>query len=73
MNTKDTIDVIKYHYNIKEGLFKSVVELLLEGEVYRQMIAKMKNEKYDVWVSLPGYFTNLPDFVLDIEREVRGK
>ena len=73
MNTKDTIDVIKYHYNIKEGLFKSIVELLLEGEVYRQMIAKMKNEKYDVWVSLPGGFTNLPDFVRDIEREVTGE
>ena len=53
--------------------FREVIELLLEGEVYRQMIAKMKNEKYDVWVSLPGSFTNLPDFVRDIEKEVTGK
>ena len=52
---------------------ESIIELLERGEVSRQIIEKMRNDKYDVWVSLPGGFTNLPDFILDIEREVTGK
>jgi len=44
MNTKDTIDVLKYHYNIKEGLFKSVVELLERGEKYEIMWEKSKKD-----------------------------
>ena len=30
----------------------------------------MKNEKYDVWISLPGSFTNIPKFTRDIEKEI---
>lgn len=62
---------LQEEYNNKRIL--EIIDLLKEGEVYRQMIAKMKNEKYDVWVSLPGSFTNLPDFVRDVEKEVTEK
>jgi len=81
MNTKEAIKYLdelqdenfelQEEYNNKRIL--EVIDLLKEGEVYRQMIAKMKNEKYDVWISLPGSFTNLPDFVRDVEREVTGE
>ena len=51
----------------------SIIELLQQGEVSRQMIEKMRKEKYDVWVSLPGSFISLADFISDIEEEVTGK
>jgi len=67
---RDNMSEYKVKYNQWIG---KTIDLLLQGEVYRQMIEKMKKNKYDVWVSLPGSFTNLPDFVRDIEREVTGE
>jgi len=58
-----------------KGHFERIISLLEQGEEnkkYKQIVEKMKN-KYDVWVSLPGYFTNLTDYINDIEREVRGE
>ena len=49
---------------------KEVVFLLKRGEIDRKIIDKMKNEKYDVWISLPRRFTNIPKFVRDVEKEV---
>ena len=51
-------------------LLEPIIELLQRGEVCEKMIDKMRKEKFDVWVSLPGSFTNLADFVDDIEKEV---
>lgn len=46
MNTKDTIEVLEYHFNTKEGLYKSVVKLLKRGERYEQMWKKLEYENY---------------------------
>jgi len=80
MEAKEAIEFLKlYKYKHigepcqeEEGI-DDIIDLLLQGEVYRQMIEKMKKDKYDVWVSLPGSFTNLPDFVRDVEKEVTGE
>lgn len=48
----------------------NVIDLLKRGEIDRKIIEKMKNDKYDVWISLPGSFTNIPKFVRDVEKEV---
>ena len=55
MNTKETIDVLKYHYNIKEGLFKNVVNLLERGEkIEGELIQFFKKENpYPEDVFLP--------------------
>lgn len=45
MDTKDTIDVLKYHFNIKMGVMKSVIKLLEEGEKYKQMWKELEKEK----------------------------
>lgn len=47
-----------------------IIELLQRGEIDRKIIEKMKNDKYDVWISLPGYFTNMPKFVRDVEKDI---
>ena len=44
-----------------------------ELKAYRQIVEDMKNEQYDVWVSLPGYFTILPEFVKKLEQKYFGK
>lgn len=46
------------------------IKAIERGEIDRKIIDKMKNEKYDVWISLPGSFTNIPKFVRDVEKEV---
>ena len=69
---EDLIKLPDYQKKYNEKI-KDMIGLLQEGEVYRQMIEKMKKDKYDVWVSLPGGFTNLPDFIRDIEKEVTVK
>ena len=86
MNTKEAIKFLKYEiklfphkaetlpasleiYKIAERI-EEIIELLQRGEIDRKIIEKMKNEKYDVWISLPGSFTNIPKFVRDVEKEV---
>lgn len=50
-----------------------VISLLKRGEKSRQIIEIMRKEKYDVWVSIPGSFISLADFILDIEEEMNKK
>jgi len=55
MNTKDTIDVLKYHFNIKMGLFKSVVGLLQCGKKIEEELIQFleKENPYPEDVFLP--------------------
>ena len=64
-NRKGAIRHISLHFGLD-----IIIELLKRGEINQKIIDKMRKEKFDVWVSLPGSFTNLPDFVNDIEEEV---
>ena len=70
MDTKKAIELLEKDELLDEAIIKSYVALLKRGEIDRKIIEKMKNEKYDVWISLPGSFINLPDFVRDVEKEV---
>ncbi len=65
LNRKGAIRHISLHFGLD-----IIIGLLKRGEIDRKVIDKMKNEKYDVWISLPGSFTNIPKFVRDIEKEV---
>ena len=53
-----------------ERCILEIKKLLQCGEINQKIIDKMRKEKFDVWISLLGSFTNLPDFVSDIEEEV---
>ena len=81
MNTEGAMLYIEYlaREGYKDKRFKKienrnklleVITLLQRGEINRKIIEKIKNEKYDVWISLPGSFTNMPKFVRDVEKEV---
>ena len=51
-----------------------VIEILEQGKVYRQMIDKMRWNKYGAYVSLPNNnFEDLSGFVIDVEKEVTGE
>lgn len=43
MDMKDTIDVLEYHFNTKEGLYKSVVELLKRGEKDHKILERLRS------------------------------
>ena len=87
METKEAIEKVKGKYEgwmgwadsqkevdslIKER--NEVIEILEQGKVYRQMIDKMRWNKYGAYVSLPNNnFEDLSGFVIDVEKEVTGE
>jgi len=51
-----------------------IIEILQQGEIYRQMIQKMRWNKYGAYVSLPDKsFEDLSGFVIDVEKEITGE
>lgn len=73
MDTKDTIDTLRYHFNTKMGLMKSVVELLQRGEKDHKILEKLRSVNANISIfseSSETISVSALDIYLDeIERE----
>jgi len=67
MMSKEYKKAIKHLKSIKNCNY--IITLLKRGEAMEKIMEYMKNEQYDVWVSLPGYFTNLKEFIRPLEQK----